>query len=154
MTTATAPTLEFVPFIEKNTKENETFVFYLQWTGNEEQLTLLNKAIEKACYDDIYGDCSIVTMDINTKIPESAVDIHTRIQSLNGYHKMFTKCIGKFHCPDDIDSTDEYEMATLLDETFYSCKIKKMFSGYRNPYVELLEGLITREEYERIKNLY
>jgi hypothetical protein len=149
--------LEFVPFIEKNTKENETFVFYLQWTGNEEQLTLLNKAIEKACYDDIYGDYSMVTMDIDIKIPESAVDIHKRIGSFNGYHKMFTKCVGKFRCPFDIetiDSTDECEMATLLDSFFFCCRIQKMFSGYRNPYVELLEGLITREEYERIKNLY
>jgi hypothetical protein len=147
--------LEFIPFIEQNMKENETFIFYLQWTGNEEQLMLLNKGIEHACYDDIYGDCSIVTMDINTKIPESAVDIHKRIQSLNGYHKMFTKCIGTFTCPyneETIESLDEFQMATLLDQTFYSCKIETMFSGYRNPYVELLQGRITREEYERLKD--
>ena len=27
--------LEFVMFLEQNHKENELFIFYLQWTGNE-----------------------------------------------------------------------------------------------------------------------
>jgi hypothetical protein len=124
--------LEFVPFIEKNTKENETFVFYLQWTGNEEQLTLLDEAIRKSCCHFMDGDYSLVTMDINVKIPESAVDIHTKLKHFNAFHNLFTKCTGTFSCPitrEIIDSKDEYEIASYLDEIFYTCKIMKMFSN-------------------------
>jgi hypothetical protein len=130
-------TLEFVPFIEYNTKENETFIFYLQWTGNEEQLTLLAEATGKAIADDMDGDFSLFSMDIGVKIPESAVDLHTKIKTFNGYFEMFTKCTGKFQSPftlEEIDSIDGYEMAKLLDETFFATKIRQWFSDYGRRY--------------------
>jgi hypothetical protein len=125
--------LEFVAFIEYNTKENETFIFYLQWTDNEDQLTLLAEATRKAIADDMYGDFGMFIMDIGVKIPESAVDVHKKITTFNGYHEMFTKCTGKFISPitrEQINSIDEYEMAKLLDDIFFSTRIKRMFSDY------------------------
>jgi hypothetical protein len=120
---------EFVMFFEKNHKENELFIYYLQWNGNEEELTKLNTILSKALYDDMYGDYSFVMMDINTKIPESAVDIHCKVRDPNGYWKLFTKCTGKFIYPFDEEDLeeDEYELATLMNLTFRSCKITKMF---------------------------
>jgi len=131
--------LEFVAFIETNTKERETFIFYLQWTGNEEQLALLADALENANYDEMEGDFAFFTMDIGVKIPESAADVHTKIKTFNGYHEMFTKCTGKFISPitrEQIGSIDEYEMAKLLDDTFFSTRIERMFSDYRNKYLD------------------
>jgi hypothetical protein len=130
---AEAP-LEFVIFYEKNYKANEIFIFYLQWTGNEEELTNLQKFTTKALYDDMYGDYSSVYIDLSTKIPESAVDIHCKLRDMNGHHRLFTKCTGKFRCPfdEEDEKRDEYEMATLMDETFYSCHIKDYFYKPKN----------------------
>lgn len=127
--TAPSAEMEFVVFYEKNRKENEVFVFYLQWTGNEAEITKLNAIMSKALYDDMYGDYSQVHLDLNVKLPESHVDSHCKLSDMNGYHRMFTKCVGKFTCPftADDEALDEYETAKCLDETFYSCRIRTMF---------------------------
>lgn len=122
--------MEFVTFIEKNTKENETFVYYLQWTGNEEILTRLDRLINGASYETFYGDHSIVGLDISVKIPESSVDIHCEInETINLYHNLFTKCVGKctLTITDEEIEKNKYEKADILDCMFYPCKITTMF---------------------------
>ena len=117
-------------FVEKNTKKNETFIYYLQWTGNEDALTRLEKLIDGASYDEFYGDYSQVSLDTSIKIPQQLVDIQCNIrETINIYHRLFTKCVGTFTCP--ISEThleeDECERARILDELFYPCKIMHMF---------------------------
>lgn len=145
--------LEFVTFIEKNHKENETFIFFLQWTGNEAELRLLERATNKALLDDMYGDYVEVHLDASARLSEATVDQMCRVSDTNNYHRMFTKCTGTFKCPlteEEIETEDEYLLARTLDESFYSCKIEQMFSNYRNYYAELLQGKITREQYAEL----
>jgi hypothetical protein len=145
--------LEFVTFIEKNHKENETFIFFLQWTGNQSELRLLESATNKALLDDMYGDYVEVHLDASARLSEATVDQMCRVSDTNNYHPMFTKCTGTFKCPlteEKIETEDEYLLARTLDESFYSCKIEQMFSNYRNYYAELLQGKITREQYEEL----
>jgi hypothetical protein len=135
---------EFVAFIEQNHKENETFVFYLQWTGNEDALTRLEESVENA-YDDMDGDYSSFSMDTSVKLTEDAVTQMCRLK-LGTYSSMFTKCTGVFKYPFDGQISAEE-----LDRAFYACKIERMFSEYRNLYSELLNGKITKEEYIKLK---
>jgi len=126
---AETKSLEFVVLYEKNHKENELFIFYLQWTGKEENITKLHKITSKAEYDDMYGDYSWIGVDIDVKIPESAVDLHCKLWDPNGYNRLFTKCTGKFIYPFDEEHIEmnEYELESLIDSTFYSCRIMNMF---------------------------
>jgi hypothetical protein len=145
--------LEFVTFIEKNHKENETFIFFLQWTGNEAELRLLERATKEALLDDMSGDYVEVHLDTSARLCEATVDQMCCVKDTNNYNRMFTKCTGTFKCPlteEEIETEDEYLLARTLDESFYSCKIEKMFSNYRNYYAELLQGKITREQYEEL----
>lgn len=126
------PVVEFVAFFEKNHKENEVFMFYLQWTGNETELTKLETFVSKANYEYMYGGhFSQVSMDLSVKLPESVVDMHCKVKCpMNDYYRMFTKCKGKFYCPFDSEDEelDEFELAKRMDETFYSTRIRNMFS--------------------------
>lgn len=126
--------LEFVVLYEKNYTYKEVFVFYLQWTGNEEAITLLEKITSKALYEDYEYKCnneySFICVDIENLIPESAVDIHCRLIDPNSYCPLFTKLTGKFKCPfkeEDYD-IDEYELPSLINEELYDCRIRDMFS--------------------------
>ena len=90
--------IQFVMCEEHNHKENETFLFYMQWTGNEDAITLLHQAITKSDVSEMYGDYSSFRMDL-TKITEDAVDQLCKLKSSNGYHAMHTKCTGAFTSP-------------------------------------------------------
>jgi hypothetical protein len=129
MSAESAESAEFVVFYEKNHKENELFIFYLQWTGNEEELTKLHKFVSKARYDDMDGDYSQVKLDLSVKLPQSAVDLHCRLHDMNNYFNLFTKVTGMFKCPfgEKDEDMDEYETAKRIDEIFYSCNIRDMF---------------------------
>ena len=141
--------MEFVTFTEHNHKENETFVFYLQWTGNEAALTLLQRAVDMSDISIMDGDYSSFTMN-NEKIPESIVNQQCKLTTSNNFHRMYTKCTGTFACPlvDDYEDELKENTASLLDEMFYTCHIEKLFSDYRNYYEEYLYGKITKEEYD------
>lgn len=127
---ASSDQIEFITIMEKNTKENEIFFFYCQWTGNESALTLLEKTIEKAEYDYMMGDYISLEID-TTRLPESIVDSHKNLfRQSNGYHRLFTKCTGTFICPiseSDLEIKNTYEIAELINDVFYSCRIPKMF---------------------------
>lgn len=127
----------FVIISEKNHKENETFLFYVQLDGNETQLTQLSSILERADYDELYGgDFSEVHIHLETRLPEELVDgiINThRKMSIYNYYNMFTKCTGTFKCPFDesVNDKDAYEIARNVDEIFYSAKIEEMFRALR-----------------------
>ena len=59
--------MNFIIFKENNTKENESFIFFLQYDGNEEQLNKLNNIISKTDFDNLHGgDYSSFEIDINS----------------------------------------------------------------------------------------
>lgn len=112
--------MEFLVIYETNHKENETFIHYCQWTGNENELNKLIQLIEKADYEELWGgDYSSVWVARNKCIPESAVDAHIGLDDPNGYSKMFVKHTGTFKCPKIDESLNEYELARELDQLFY-----------------------------------
>ena len=124
--------LEFVMFLEQNTKEHELFIFYLQWTHNEEALTKLEYIIDNANYDEMYGDFVMLSLDTTIKFTESVVDLHCSMKKdLNGFCHLFNKCNGRFNYFDRpriiTEEQDEYELAELLVDDFYTCRIRKMF---------------------------
>ena len=99
--------------LEHNKKEEETYIFYCQYTGNEAEMEKLMAAIETACTDDLDGDVAFFEVS-RVKIPEAAVDIHCSIKDFGSYIHMFQKCEGTFTCPEF--SEDPYEIAKELDE--------------------------------------
>ena len=92
--------LEFVVFTIYNTKERESFIFYLQWNGNEENLNRLEALIDNADFSCMDGDYIAIQLDTSVKIPESAVDIHCKVKkTLSRYVHLFTKCVGQLDFP-------------------------------------------------------
>lgn len=118
--------MQFITIIETNHKENETFIHYCQWTGNEEELEKLVKFIEFALYDDMYGDYSSFCVSRKT-ISEAAVNEHLGL-GYGCYDHMFQKHVGVFKCP-EFDQTDEFEAAKNLDDCFYACKLGNYFQN-------------------------
>ena len=121
--------MDFIVIHEFNNKETEVFLHYCQWTRNERELSKLIKVIEEADNDELMGDVSFFQVS-RVKIPEYAVDIHTRIKGFNSYHDMFQKHTGIFKCP--LFTEDFIENAHKLHSYFYGCRI----GDYFKPEVE------------------
>ena len=121
----------YVTFIKYCRKDNLIRMYYLQYNGNEEELTkfynYVNQAVETGY--ELGGDLSSFDMNLDTLIPEEAVDLHTRLND-NPYVR-FSKLDGTFECPiseDDIEGTNSDDLAFILDERLYSGKIRYYFS--------------------------
>jgi hypothetical protein len=81
--------MKFVPFIENNDHEGETWRFWLQQDHNEYQLEVLQ---------GILGDNEEFSLDITGAVDESIVD--TLIEySQEGYMPLENKVTGKFKAP-------------------------------------------------------
>jgi hypothetical protein len=133
--------MEYIIILEHNKKEEETYVFYCQYTGNEGEMEKLMKAIETACTDDMYGDVALFETS-RVKIPEAAVDIHCSINDFGSYIKMFQKCKGSFTCPEF--SEDPYEIAKELDEYFYHGKLREKFSETAKEICDRMRAIMNR----------
>ena len=125
----------YVAFIENKRKDNLIHIYYLQYNGNEEELTKFYNYVHQAAEAgyELYGDASSFDMILDTLIPEEAVDLHTRLNS-NEYVK-FTKVDGKFKCPiseQDIDGTNSNDLALILDEQLYRGQIQFCFKKEKN----------------------
>ena len=126
----------YVTFIEYCRKDNLVRMHYLQHNGNEEELTkfynYVNQAVETGY--ELGGDLSSFDMNLDTLIPEEAVDLHT---TLNGNpYVRFSKLDGTFECPiseDDIEGTNSDDLAIILDERLYRGDIRYYFKGSKAP---------------------
>lgn len=124
--------LEFVVFHYRNnsvnTSENSFDIYYLQWTGNEKSLSLLNTIITNAEYDDDYYEQQCY-LNIDVKVPLPVVDMHCALNDVQYPFASLSKCTGTFDCPfkeDDID-LDGDELYCLIDKYFEFGQIDKMF---------------------------
>jgi hypothetical protein len=130
--------MEYITFIEHNHKENEMFVFYLQYTGNEEALEKFTQFVKKAEYD-MDGDYSDFQINLDVKFSQDAVDQHCKLD-YGSYSHMFQKVNGKFECPfegveddsDDENNGEDYEINPIdlgyrFDELFYGTRIVDYF---------------------------
>ena len=65
-------------------------------------------------------------MDIESLIPESAVDLHINLKTKMGYYIVFAKCSGRFVCPiyEEENKIEPYDLAIKLDNVFYNFRMK------------------------------
>ena len=121
----------YVAFIEYCRKDNLTRIYYLQYNANEEELTKFYNYVHQAVETGygLGGDLSSFDMNLDTLIPEEAVDLHTTLNE-NPYVK-FSKLDGTFKCPiseENIDGTNSNDLAYILDEHLYCGQIRCYFS--------------------------
>ncbi len=117
--------MEYILVLEHNKKEEETYLLYCQYTGNEEEMEKLIQVIESSDPEDLHGDVAL--FEVSRKlIPEAAVDAHVNIKNFGSWIHMFQKCEGTFTCPEF--SEDPYQKARELDDYFYHGKLREKFS--------------------------
>lgn len=130
MSSSTTTPNVYVTFIENCRKDHLIHIYYLQHNGNEEELTkfynYVNQAVETGY--ELGGDLSSFDMNLDTLIPEEAVDLHTQLNQTP--YVSFFKLDGKFTCPiseEDIDGTNSDDLAYILDERLYRGDIRYCF---------------------------
>lgn len=113
----------FIPFIEKNEHEGETWVFYLQVDGNEEELNKLRVSLSKWAekYDDNidYPEFSLSDDIVSEQVVNGRVGA---IEDDDSYMEPYHKVTGKFTCP-TIDLDNFYS----ITDRFYKGKIRNFF---------------------------
>ncbi len=123
--------MEYCVFVEHNQKERESYIFYLQYTGNEKELELLYKLVTKADNGNLVGDVAYFEMaDPSLRISQAAVDEHMKLKSFGSYCKTFQVANGTFQFPWDdteVDELDEYDTARALDRRFFHGCIRSCF---------------------------
>lgn len=116
--------MNFVKLTEHNDNEGESWNFWLQLDGNEDQLKQLESWI--GTFDD-YGEGYELNM---TPVPESEVDILVK-HSDSGYMQYENKVTGTFTCPQPSEAVtsgnaggEGYEW---LNDNFYKGGIEGHF---------------------------
>jgi len=114
---------KYVVFIEENIKEGETYIFYLQYTGNEYSLRTLSVYMANANYPAFNFSCRFY-IDVKNTISERSVDEHIKINLL----PMFEKVDGTFEFSlEDFVGLNPLEISCKLDDLYYGKKITKYF---------------------------
>lgn len=112
--------MQFIKFTERNQHEGETWRFYLQVDGNEDQLDKLwDLLIDANTEED--EDFAYDLSDRNEEtLPEEHVDVLVKHAGGDGYRSAHEKVVGRFVCPDSLgDGADD----------LYKGKIAKLFTG-------------------------
>ncbi len=116
--------LKFVRFDETNEHEGETWTFWLQVDGNEDQLDKLWNLLIEANKnpDDDDEEYEEFAYDLSDRAEETVfehdVDVLVKRAAGNGYMAAHHKVVGKFTCPDSLgDGADD----------LYKGKIRKLF---------------------------
>jgi len=106
----------FVPFVEENDHEGETWTFWLQYNGNESELRMLSEKL----YEDRFESEPSYSIDLNDVEDEEVVE-RICARARMGYNPSDMMIRGKFFCP-DIPPTHE-----ALDDLFYKGRIGDHF---------------------------
>lgn len=122
---------QFIILHEFNTKEQESFIHFLQYTDNEEIINYLETIISESDFDELGGD--YIRFEINTKHIISETTVNEMIKcDFGSYYHMFSKCVGKmednFYDKEYINSLCGSDKAFLLDKMFFSIKIRELFT--------------------------
>ena len=119
--------MKFVIFRENNKKENESFIFFLQYDNNEEMIHKLEEIINSTDFSYMDGDYSSFEINTSNKLSEQTVNELTSIK-IGSFYSMFTACRGKFNFNyGDFEVLTDTEKASKLDELFYACRIVNFF---------------------------
>lgn len=114
--------LKFIVITEQNMKENELFVHYCQWNGNEYELRQLVRFIDNSNTEEqpVTGDISHFSASL-VKISEEAVDEHMKL-SFGRRNCIFQKHMGSFTYPPGV-----WSFYTLNDH-LHGCRLGKCFT--------------------------
>lgn len=97
----------FIKLVEDNDHEDETWTFWLQYDGNEEQLQrladLITEASDAVPYDFPYELGVDEDGDLIT-VSEEGVDLLVEHCANRGYMAEHQKITGKFTCPATLDT--------------------------------------------------
>lgn len=124
--------LEFVKLTEKNDHEAETWVHWLQYTGNEEEIAKLDALFKQWRADSEYD--LDYTLDLGVRAPEDKVDFAVEHAPDEGrYGPIFSKHTGTFTCPKDPGLQEDPEVwedpNTKREDLFYKGNIARYFSA-------------------------
>jgi len=121
---------KFILLHEFNTKENESFIYFMQYTGNEETIASFADFVSKADYDDMEGgDYVKFEIDTENKVSENTADEMIKC-NFGSYSHMFSKLTGKMVDPFRGGSAEDMEgdeIATRLSDKFFGNRITKLF---------------------------
>jgi hypothetical protein len=122
--------MKFILLHEFNTKELESFIYFMQYTGNEKTIASFANFISKADYGNLEGG-DYVKFEINSKnlVSENTADEMIKC-NFGSYSYMFSKLTGKMEDPFNGDSAEDmegHEIATLLNDEFFGNRITKLF---------------------------
>lgn len=105
--------MQFIKFTERNHHEGETWRFYLQVDGNEEQITKLRKML--AAYDTT--PAISYTLD-DQLLDEATVNALVEQADDEGYMPAHNKVTGRFKCPDDLGHRADELYKGSIEEFF------------------------------------
>jgi hypothetical protein len=117
--------IQYIVMTEK-TRENDTFVYYLQHTYNEDMLTTFYHIIK---YSDYNGMDSSFDIDIYHLLSKKTVDEMMSVH-IGVNHNMFKRSNGVFKIPFNIESIKQYDgrmMALTLNNYFSYGRIDSYF---------------------------
>lgn len=124
--------IRYAVLAETCLKENETFLWYLQYTDNEQEMEKLkgyldvvreNQAVGD---DDYYGDISYYNLDITNTVSQNTAKEMTKV-SLSGYMNP-QMLSGKFK---GLEIDYEKPSAKDLDGVFYMSQKERLFHTYK-----------------------
>ena len=115
--------MEYITFIERNNKECEVFLSYLQYTGNEAELQMLEKFMRGSKTDLRGSHCSDFQMNLDVRFSVDVVDQMCKLP-YGEYASMFEKVSGRFKFP-PLDETDALRMDELFGGNRISVYIER-----------------------------
>ena len=119
----------YVMFMEKNLKENDNFIFYLQYNGNEQEIAKLKNVVDTADFSELWGDVSHFYIDTDNLISQFSVDEHVVNKTFGTWGPMFQACNGKMTFDDEeYRDLSPIALAKKLDADFYHCRVKDLFT--------------------------
>lgn len=126
--------IRYVVLLEKCVKEQETFLWYLQYTDNEQEIKKLEKYLNTVSEnqsledDDYYGDISYYTIDIVNTVSQQTAKEMTKIRISNYMDPQMLS--GKFKGLVSLSGVLDYEKPSAkdLDHVFYILLKKKLFT--------------------------
>ena len=118
--------MKFVVLHEFNTKK-QSFIYFMQYTGNEETIASFADLISKADYDNLGGDYVQFEIDSENLVSENTAD-----EMIKCNFDMFSKLTGKMELPftkKEVEDMEVHEIATRLNKEFlgYGNSITKLF---------------------------
>lgn len=117
----------YVAFVENYRKDNTSYVCYLQYDHNEQEINKLYNYIKQIKDYEVYGDLSDFSMDNTIFFSEQTVEETLKLKT---YHTYFYKCNGKFVCPIKYENNTSIDnLYDCIDELFYGCNIIHMFKN-------------------------